>query len=88
VVLVAGQNAVDPGPDHLEEGVLAEVRIAGVVEGVGEGPGEANALVELADGKQSGVAGELPRQRLDDERSAEKIEDLGPGGWYNHRRAL
>jgi hypothetical protein len=27
-------------------------------------------------------------QRLDDERSAEKVEDLGPGGWYNHRRAL
>jgi hypothetical protein len=31
--------------------VLGEVGVAGVVEGVGEGPGEPDALVELADGK-------------------------------------
>ena len=50
---------IDPGADHLQEGVLGQVRVAGVVEAVGEGPGEADALVELADGKQPCVAGEL-----------------------------
>jgi hypothetical protein len=44
LVLGAGQDAKDAGAVHLQEGVLAEVRVAGVVEGVGEGPGEANAL--------------------------------------------
>jgi hypothetical protein len=82
---VAGQDAVDPGADHLQEGVLHEVGVAGVVEGSGEGPGEPEALVELADGQQPGVAGQLVRRRLDDERRAEKVEDLWPGGGYTHR---
>jgi hypothetical protein len=37
--------------------VLGQVRVAGVIEGVGEGPGEPDALIELADGEQPGVAG-------------------------------
>src|SRR5262249_26475014 len=41
-------------------------------------------LVELADGQQPGVTGELARRRLDDERRAEEVQDLGPGGWYTH----
>jgi hypothetical protein len=82
---VAGQDAVEAGPDHLQEGVLGEVGVAGVIEGVGEGTGEPDALVELADGEQPGVAGELPRRRLDDERGTEKVEDLRPGGWYTPR---
>jgi hypothetical protein len=76
---------LDAGPDHLQEAVLGEVGIAGVVEGSGECLREPDALVELADGEQSGVAGELARRRLDDERRAEEVEDLGPGGWYTHR---
>ena len=59
LVRVAGQDAVDPGPDHLPEGVLGPLGVAGVVEGVGEGPGEPEALVELADGEQPRVAGKL-----------------------------
>src|SRR5205807_471110 len=59
LVLVAGEDAVDAGADHLQEGVFGEVGGAGVVEGIGEGPGQADALVELADGDQPGVAGEL-----------------------------
>jgi hypothetical protein len=39
--------------------VLGQIRVAGVVQGVREGPGEPDALIELADGQQAGVAGEL-----------------------------
>src|SRR5262245_64004333 len=66
------------------EAVLGQAGVAGVVEGVGEGPGEADALVELADGEQPGVAGELARRRLNDERCAEEVQDLGPGGGATH----
>ena len=83
LVRVAGQDAVDPGADHLQEGVLGEAGVPGIVEGLGEGPGQADALVELADGQQPGVAGELTRRRLDDERAAEELQDSGPGGWYS-----
>src|SRR5262249_9594705 len=76
---------VDPGANHLQESVLREVGVAGVIERVGEGPGQSDALVELADGQQSGVAGELTRRGLDDERRAEEVHDLWPGGWYTHR---
>jgi hypothetical protein len=67
LVLVTGEDAVDPGPDHLQKGVLREVGVAAVVQGVGEGPGEPDSLVELADGQQSGVTGQLALGRLDDE---------------------
>jgi hypothetical protein len=29
----------------------------------------------------------LPRRRLDDERHAEEVQALRPGGWYNHQLA-
>jgi len=63
----AGQDAVDAGLDHLREGALGTVGVAGVIEGFGNGTGRADALVELADGEQPGVAGELTRRRLDNE---------------------
>src|SRR5262249_43050448 len=81
LVLVAGEDAVDPGANHLPEGGRGEVGVAGVVEGVGEGPGEPDAFVELPEGKESGVAGELARRRLDNDRNAEEVEDLRPSGW-------
>src|SRR5262249_3368113 len=81
LVLVAGQDAADAGPDHLQESMIREVGIAGVGQGVGEGPGEPDAVVELADGEQAGIAGELARRALDHEWRAEEVEDLGPGGW-------
>ena len=49
LVCVAGQDAVDAGPDHLQERVHGEFRVAGVVQGAREGLGEPDALVELAD---------------------------------------
>src|SRR5262249_28217484 len=69
LVLVAGQDAVD----------------AGIIEGAREGPGEPSALIELADGEQPGVAGQLARRQLEDERRTEEVEDLWPGEWYTHR---
>ena len=67
LVLVAGQDAVNARPDHLQERVLGEVRVTRIVQGRGEGPGEPDALIELADGEQPGVAGQLTGRRLDDE---------------------
>jgi hypothetical protein len=81
LVLVARKDAVDAAADHLQERVLAQVGVAGVVEGAGVGPGKPDALVELADGEPSGVAGQLALGRLDDERRAKKIEDLWPRRW-------
>ena len=68
-----------------QEGVLREVAIAKVVEGAGKGSGKPDVLVELANGEQPGIAGELACGRLDHERRAEEIEALGPRGWYTHR---
>jgi hypothetical protein len=48
------QDTVDARPDHLPEGVLGEVGAAGVVQGVREGTGELDTVVELADGEQPG----------------------------------
>jgi RNA polymerase sigma factor (TIGR02999 family) len=42
LVLVAGEVAIDAGPDHLQELVLGEFRVTGVVQGLGEGPGQAD----------------------------------------------
>jgi hypothetical protein len=83
--VVAGLGAEDTETDKLDEGVLDAVGVAGVVAGVGEGLGEAPALVGRADGEQPGVARELARRWLDDERRAEKVQDLRPARWYTQR---
>ena len=67
---------IDAGADHLQEAVLGTVGVAGIPEGLGKGPYQTDALVELADGKQSGIAGELAGRWLDHERRAEKIQAL------------
>ena len=41
-------------------------------EGLGKSPGQADARIELADGKQSGIAGELAGRRLDHLRCADE----------------
>jgi hypothetical protein len=79
LVRVAGQDAVDPRADHLQEGVRGEAGVARVVQGVGDGPGQADTLVERADGEQAGVPGERAWRRLDDKRGDEKVVDLWPG---------
>jgi hypothetical protein len=73
---------IDADADHFQEAVLGAVGIAGVIKCLGKSPGQADVLIELADGKQSGIAGELAVRWLDHERRAEKVEDLWPGGWY------
>jgi hypothetical protein len=50
----------------------------------GKGVGQADALVKLADGQQASVAGELACGRLNDQRRAEEVQDLGPATWYTH----
>jgi hypothetical protein len=55
-LLAVGEDAVHMAADHLQEGVLGEVGVAGVVEGIGEGLGDPDALVELTEGEQPGVA--------------------------------
>src|SRR5262249_50287777 len=58
------------------------VRVAGVVEGIRDGPGEPEALVERADGKPPGVAGALAWRWFEDERNTKEVQDLWPGGGY------
>ena len=48
---------MDAGPDHLQERVLGEVVVTGIIEGLGKGPGRAEVLVGRAEGKPSGVDG-------------------------------
>jgi hypothetical protein len=67
LVLVTSQDAVDTAADHLPEGVLGEVGVAGIVQGIGKGLGQADPFIELADGEQPGIAGELPGRRLNHE---------------------
>jgi hypothetical protein len=50
---------IDAGTDHLQERVLSKVRVAGVIESLGKSPRQADALIELADGQQAGIAGQL-----------------------------
>ena len=80
LVRVAGQDAVDARPDHLQEGMLGQLGVAGVVQGLGEGFDEPDALVELADGEKPRIAGELTGRGLKNERRAEEVENLRPGG--------
>jgi hypothetical protein len=58
--------------------VLGRFGVAGVIEGLGEAVGQPDALIEPADGEQPSVTGEPARRRLDDERRAEKVQDLRP----------
>jgi hypothetical protein len=66
LVRVGGQQAVHARPDHLQEGMLGEAGVAGIVQRRGKGPGQDDALVELPDGEQPGVAGKPARRWLDD----------------------
>jgi hypothetical protein len=68
LVFVARQDAIDAGPDHLQIGMLGQVGVAGIVQGSSKCLCQPDALVELADGKQSSVAGELAHRRLDHQR--------------------
>jgi hypothetical protein len=58
-VLAAGEDANDAGGGPLGEAVLRETGDTETVHGLGEGTGQADALVELAHAEQPGVAGHL-----------------------------
>ena len=54
LVRVAGQDAVNASADHLQERVLVEMGIAGVIEGIGKSSRQSDALIEPADGETPG----------------------------------
>ena len=56
LALVTSDDAANAGAQHLEEGVLGRAGVAVVIEGVGEGPAELQAVIELAEGEQPGIA--------------------------------
>jgi hypothetical protein len=58
--------------NHFQEAVLGAVGVAEVVDRPDKDTSEPDALVEIADGEQPVVAGELPGRRLNHERCAEK----------------
>jgi hypothetical protein len=76
LIFVAGEDAVEAGTEHFEDGVLDEPGVAGVVEGGSKVPGEAELFVELADREQPGIAAETGIAGLDDDGAVgEKIEE-------------
>ena len=76
---------IDADADHFQEAVLGAVGIAGVIKCLGKSPGQADVLIELADGKQSGIAGELAVRWLQDDGSSEEIQVFLPGRQSTHR---
>ncbi len=75
LVLVVGQDAVDPLPDQRPIR-MPDIPGSGVGQRVGEGLRQGDRLIELADRQESGVAGELRPGDLDFDRfSVEEIED-------------
>jgi RNA polymerase sigma factor (TIGR02999 family) len=53
-----------------------------VVEGLSDGSGQADALIELADGEQAGIAGEVGARGLQDDGPSDEIQALLPGRRY------
>jgi hypothetical protein len=64
-VLAASEDANAAGAGPLGEAVFREAGGAGTVHGLGVGPRQPDAFVELADGEQPGVTGELTQRRLE-----------------------
>ncbi len=78
LVFVAGEDSEDAHTDHVGEGVLDELGVARVVQGLGELLGKSDALVELAQGQQPGVRGEGGVGRLDvNGQGFKKVEKQG-----------
>jgi hypothetical protein len=76
LVLVASKGAGDATADRLREGVFAGDGGAGLVEILFIYFNIIGALAQLAHGEQPGVAGELTRRRLHDERVTEEFRDF------------
>ena len=77
--------AGDPRPNHLGQGVVNQVGVTGVVEGLSEGWGQADPLIELADGQQAGNAGAFGVRGLRDDGPFEEIRAFLPGRRYTQR---
>ena len=84
LVLVVGEDAVDAGADHVQEGVVDLVRIAAVVEGGGEGMGQTDVGIELAHQEGTRIAGTSRSRRLDEDGQAKEIEAVSLDRLYPH----
>ena len=58
LVLIVSEDAVDPLADHAQERLPGEPGAAWVGQRGGELLGQADAVVELADGQEPGIAGQ------------------------------
>ena len=65
LILVIGEDAVDPLPDHAQQRLPREGRIAAIVESGRELFGESDVLVDLSHGQEAGIAGEWCGRDLD-----------------------
>ena len=85
LVGVVGEDAVHPHPRHLQKGVIDVAGMSAVGEGFGELPCQAELLVELAEGEQSGVAGNLVgRGHYHNRLGCEKIKRQLKSSLRNH----
>jgi hypothetical protein len=84
LVLVVGEDAVDAGADHVQEGVVDLVGIAADVEGGGESMGQANVVIELAHREGARIAGKSRLRRLDEDGQAKEIEAASLDRQYPH----
>ena len=75
LVGVVGEDAVDPHPGHLQEGMIDVADVPPIGQGFGKLPRQPQPLVQLAERQQPGIAGNLGRRGLYHNRPrAEKIE--------------
>ena len=58
LILVIGEDAVNPLADHGNKAVSGEVRVTTIVESLGDLPGESDLFVELAHRNQATITGE------------------------------
>ena len=84
---VTSENAIDARANHVEKRVLAQLGIAGVVQGEGELPRQANLFIELPQGQQPGIARQLGLRGFDEDgQLTPKIEACLPSSLYKHSR--
>ena len=84
LVLVVGEDAVDAGADHVQEGVVDLVGIAADIEGCGESMGQTDVGIELAHQEGSRIAGTSRSRRLDEDGQAKEIEAVSLDRLYPH----
>jgi hypothetical protein len=87
LVLVAGDDAVQPRPKHFRALMPDQLGGACILQRVDEPPGKPDPLIKLAERQQASVTGKSGLARLDDQRrGGKKIEHPLPSTLYTHDR--